>query len=153
MEGYADIKNKLYQQCLGTIEDRINTARSAMQTAQQAANLESKSSVGDKYETGRAMMQLEKEKLMFQIQETLKLRKVLHQIKAEEKSEDVDLGSAVKTSIGNFFVAISVGKIDVEGTVYFTISLASPIGQALHKHKKNDKTTFNGREIVIHDVF
>ena len=77
MEDFSDIKSKLYQQCLNIIEDKINVARVSMDTAQQAADQESKSSVGDKYETGRAMMQLEKEKLMFQIHEALKLKKVL----------------------------------------------------------------------------
>ena len=153
MEGFADIKSRLYQQCLNIIEDKINVARVAMDTAQQAADQESKSSVGDKYETGRAMMQLEKEKLMFQIHEALKLKKVLHQINVEERCDDVDLGSVVETSIGNFFVAVSLGKVNAGDATYFTISLASPIGQALHKLKENDKTTFNGKEIVIYKVF
>ena len=153
MEELTDIKRNLHEQCLAIVEARINTARIAMQTAQQAANQESKSSAGDKYETGRAMMQLEKEKLMLQVQEALKLRKVLHQIKAEEINKDIDLGSVVNTSMGNFFVAVSAGKINVGNTVYFTISLASPIGQALHQHKENDKIIFQGKEVVIHTVF
>ncbi|MCG8318654.1 MAG: GreA/GreB family elongation factor [Cytophagales bacterium] len=153
MEEYWDIKSSLYEQCRATVEARITSTGNAMDTARQAANLEAKSSVGDKYETDRAMMQLEMEKLTFQMEEALKLRKVLHQISIEETSRKVDLGSVVKTSMGNFFVAVPAGKMDVNDTVYFTISLASPIGQALYGHKENEKIVFNGKEVTIHQIF
>ena len=153
MDDYKEIKGDLHKQCMASVEARINTADAAMETARQAANQESKSSVGDKYETERAMMHLEMEKLMFQMQEALKLRKVLHQINIEEPVSNVDLGSVVKTSMGNFFIAISAGKLQIGDTVYFTVSLASPIGQALYRHRKNDTITFNGKEVTIHEVF
>ena len=153
MENYKDVKSNLFDQCLATVEARLNTTSDAMETARQAADQESKSSVGDKYETGRAMMQLEMEKLNHQMQEVLKLKKVLHQINVEETNSKIDLGSVVKTSIGNFFIAFSAGKMEVGDTVYFTISLASPIGQVLYQHKAHDKIVFNGKEVKILQVF
>jgi hypothetical protein len=67
-----DIKIKLYQYCVEFIDKRIAGAREAIQIAQDSANEETKSSAGDKYETGRAMAQLEIEKNTTQLEEALK---------------------------------------------------------------------------------
>ena len=55
-------KIELYNSCLAHIEDQIARANSAMANAQQDSNQQTKSSAGDKYETGRAMAQLDKER-------------------------------------------------------------------------------------------
>ena len=54
-----------------------------MVNAQEAANEEGKSSVGDKYETGRAMMQIERDKAAQQLDEALKLKNIIDQISIE----------------------------------------------------------------------
>ena len=64
------IKQELYKLCQTYIQQRILTAKQAIEAAQQAANNETKSSSGDKYETGRAMMQLEIEKDSAQLSES-----------------------------------------------------------------------------------
>jgi len=58
----VELKNKIVGICLAEIEKRIHTAKSAMESAEESARNETKSSAGDKFETGRAMMHLEKEK-------------------------------------------------------------------------------------------
>ena len=52
----------------------------AISGAQNSANEETKSSAGDKYETGRAMAQLEIEKNMTQLAEAKRLKQTLEQI-------------------------------------------------------------------------
>ena len=54
-------KAKLYDSCLKLVDERVAHIEDAMRNAQASANEETKSSAGDKYETGRAMMHLEKE--------------------------------------------------------------------------------------------
>ena len=41
------------------LDEKIQVALQAMKAAQESANAETKSSAGDKYETGRAMGQIE----------------------------------------------------------------------------------------------
>ncbi|MDB5240215.1 MAG: hypothetical protein JWP57_840, partial [Spirosoma sp.] len=48
------LKQALHARCRHYVQQRIDTARQAMEAAQESANSESKSSAGDKYETGRA---------------------------------------------------------------------------------------------------
>jgi hypothetical protein len=54
------------------VHQRIASAEEAIRMAQESANQEGKSSAGDKYETGRAMAQLEIEKASGQLAEANK---------------------------------------------------------------------------------
>ena len=68
-----------------------------MNDAQRSANEEGKSSAGDKYETGRAMMQIERDKAANQLEEALKLKRILDQIQPEVQHERILIGSVVIT--------------------------------------------------------
>lgn len=147
----ADLKSTLFNSCVQYAERRIATAREAFNTAQQASNEESKSTAGDKHDTSRAMMQIEAEQAAKQLTEAEKLKDELGRLDLSEKS-DVMLGSVVKTSSGNYFVAISAGKIEAGTEIYFAVSISSPIAQAMKGLKKNDKYVFNGKSVSITEV-
>lgn len=118
-------------------------------SAQQAANDDTKSSAGDKYETNREMMQAEKDKAMQQLSEALKLRKVLDGINIKNNSDAIGLGSLVQTNIGLFYIAVAIGEFEIDKTKVFGISPVSPIGNALKGYKKGDIINFNGREVSV----
>lgn len=146
------IKEKLLSHCYSFMEERIASANAAIRMAQQDANEETKSSAGDKYETGRAMAQLEIEKNSTQLAEALKQRQVLSQLQLENNSTTVCLGSLVDTQQGNYFLAIPAGKIEIDGITYYAVSPASPIGTILMGLKAGASVTFNKKEIVIRKV-
>jgi hypothetical protein len=128
---FPSLKKKLFAHCIAYIQQRIGNAQEAIETAQAAANEETKSSAGDKYETGRSMMQLEMEKNSIQLEQSIKLRNVLDQIKIDRKLDSAHPGSLVITDQSNFFIAISVGQIVLDGTTFLIISQDSPIGAKL----------------------
>jgi transcription elongation GreA/GreB family factor len=138
------IKQTLYDLCSSFVEERIVMYQKAMKEAQEAANQEEKSSAGDKYETTRAMMQIEKDKNAKQLEETIKLKKALSQINPSSSSDTVSLGSLVLTDVGNFYISISVGKIKVKDIDYIALAPTSPLGGALMNKKVNETATFNG---------
>ena len=146
------LKQQLFAHCEQYIHQKITHAQKAIEEAQQAANEETKSSAGDKYETGRAMMQLEKEKHATQLNEGLKLQKVLAQITPQSSHQAGGLGSLVITSQANYYIAISAGKITIDKQNYFIISLASPIGQALQGLQKGEQVVFRGQTISIKNI-
>lgn len=147
-----NIKHELYNLCQVYLQQRIQTAKQAIEEAQQAANNETKSSSGDKYETGRAMMQLEIEKDSVQLSESLKLKQALDQISIDNSSTSVHPGSLVVTDQAVFFIAISVGKLTLHGKTYLAISPASPVGIKLLGLKLNDSFTFNDRTYVVQEI-
>ncbi|OIN58962.1 3-oxoacyl-ACP synthase [Arsenicibacter rosenii] len=146
------VKDALYQQCQQYVRQRIDTARSAMEAAQESANEESKSSAGDKYETGRAMAQIERDRHAQLLAEALKLEQDLHQLDIDKPSSVVRAGSLVLTNRGRFFIAISVGKLVINGVDYFVVSPASPIGALLIGHSAGDTVTFNKMAYQLQEV-
>lgn len=136
-------KTKLLALCEAYVQKRVDTARQAMEAAQEAANSESKSSAGDKYETGRAMAQLERDRHAQLLAEALKLKRDLEQIKVDKFYETVQPGSVVTTDRETFFISIGAGKLTLDGIDYLAISIASPIGSALTGRKIGDAVTFN----------
>ncbi len=146
------IKQELYKLCQTYIQQRILTAKQAIEAAQQAANNETKSSSGDKYETGRAMMQLEIEKDSAQLSESLKLKHMLDQINIDKRSTCVQAGSLVVTNQGVFFIAISVGKLSLHGKTYFAVSPASPMGVKLMGLIHGQSYTLNNCNYVVQEI-
>lgn len=117
----------------------------AMQAAQAASNEEEKSSAGDKYETARAMGQLDREMHGKQYEQARNERLLLERLNASPASV-VGLGAIVHTQAsGIFYLAVSIGKLTVEGTEVMVVSQQSPIGQALLGKHPGDEFGFRGK--------
>ncbi len=142
----GNVKTQLLGHCLDYVNLRISTATQSMNNAQAAANEEGKSSAGDKYETGRAMMQIERDKAAQQLEEALKLKKVLDGLDALIISKAVRLGSVVKTTNYNFYLSISAGKFLIGKEEYIAVSPISPIGKLLLNLKEGDQFVFNKKQ-------
>ena len=71
----ATLKLKVHQKCSYLALTKIENLKSELESLQEASNADIKSSVGDKYETGRSMIMLEKEKLVAQLQDAYKMKK------------------------------------------------------------------------------
>lgn len=142
------LKERLLHHCQELINGKIEVLQQAIREFQDAANEDSKSSMGDKYETNRAMMHLEKEKAATQLNQNLKMRQVLDsiRIKAHEK---VEIGSIVHTDKGTYFIAVGLGPLDFDGAKYFVISAASPIGQEMMGRQAGDTFSFRGSDDTI----
>ena len=144
-----DLKQKLYAHCVAFLNKRIDAAQEAIKMAQDSANDETKSSAGDKYETGRAMMQLEIEKNATQLEEAYKQKKMLDLINVELQPLKIQSGSLVFTSQGNFFIAISVGLVVIEDKSFAIVSAQSPIGSRLIGLQTGDSFSFGNKTYKI----
>lgn len=139
-----NVKEQLHALCIAAVVKRIANAKSAIDTARESANDDTKSTAGDKHETGRAMAQLEQEKSAQQLNEALDLKNSLEKIDPSFVSETVQVGSLVFTDKGRFFLSVPVGKLSLNGQDYFCITMASPIGGKIRNLKKNDGFEMNG---------
>lgn len=63
------LKQQLISDCTKKLQQQIVSLKQLLDEVTEAVNNETKSSVGDKHETSRAMMQLEQEKLGKQLLE------------------------------------------------------------------------------------
>ena len=148
----SELKQSILSKIMLIINERIDSAKQAIASAKESRDNETKSSVGDKYETGRAMMQMELEKNRVQLNKALKIKNELEQINLHKKYDRVEFGSLVHASNGTYFISTAIGKLVVEAKTIYSISMASPIGRLLHNKKAGDKFIFQGKEISILEV-
>ncbi|MFP4844510.1 3-oxoacyl-ACP synthase [Winogradskyella sp. PE311] len=146
------IKQKLYDQCKQHLNNRLKVVQSTITDIQNNLQSETKSSAGDKHETGRAMLQLEREKTGQQLAEIQKQFQILNKINPETKHNAIALGSVVYTTQFNYFVAISEGELKLDNEKFFAISPITPIGKLLMAKKKNDIFKFRNQNISILEV-
>jgi hypothetical protein len=147
------IKKQLLQICLENQLKRVEHARKAMEDAQQSANSEERSTAGDKYDTSRAMSQNVRDMNARQLQGAFKDLATLQQIDPQVTPLVVGVGSVVKTTGGNYFVAISGGPYTVLKDTYYSVSTAAPLGQVLLGKKTGDTFLFRGKIFSITAVF
>ena len=143
MQDPYHIKKQLLDTCTEYVDQRLQKLRSQIKSLEESLNSETKSSAGDKHETGRAMVQLEREKSGRQLFEAEKLEKLISKVSIENHSEVIKLGSLVITSQVNYFIAISVGKVEVKNVSYYAIAPDTPIGKLLLGKKVDDEVIFN----------
>jgi len=144
-----NIKQSLYNQCKEFVENRFQTIQNTINEIQIALTSETKSSAGDKHETGRAMLQLEREKAGNQLAEIVKVKEALSKININNSSKIIGLGSLVYTTNANYFIAISGGELKVGKELFYAISSNTPIGQLLIGKTIGDKIQFRDQEFII----
>ncbi len=145
-------KEGLYQYCLGLLKSRVEEAEILMDAAQQASNSETKSSAGDKYETGRAMAQLEKERHARRHSEALDALYRLESIGCRPKAEEVEVGSFVETKTATYYLLVGLGMVEYEGRTVHVISEHAPMGQILLGLEEEEDFVFRDRESVVRRI-
>ena len=147
-----NIKERLYSKCKIFTDQRFETINEAIKAIQNSLLSETKSSAGDKHETGRAMLQLEREKAGNQLAEIQKVKEQLTKISTSKVSDIVKLGSVVYTNKANYYIAISAGVLKVGKESFYAISPSTPIGQLLLSKRVKDQITFRENSFVIEKI-
>ena len=126
------MKEQICYSVLQFLNKKIINIRKTIFSIQKARNNEIKSSAGDKYETGRVMMQNELEKQALLLQQYQNQKANILKIQNMKTSEEIGFGSLVLTNQGNYLIAIGIGH-DV--TKYYnkavTIHRAEELGNVM----------------------
>ncbi|MFH6767239.1 3-oxoacyl-ACP synthase [Gaetbulibacter aquiaggeris] len=149
MKSKFELKKQLFNQCSDFIEHRLLAIKNTITDIQESLDSETKSSAGDKHETGRAMLQLEREKLGQQLAEIQKLKQELLKVNIETVSKKIFLGSLVYTSKHNYFMAISAGELTYKSEKFYAISFSTPIAKVLLTKEVGDHIEFGNSTFAI----
>ncbi len=147
-----NVKQQLQEFCQEYVKDRTLRIQNNINDIRESLASETKSSAGDKHETGRAMLQLEREKLGQQLLEAERMAIILSRISILIKTNAVVLGSWVKTSKRDYFLAISAGAYEGAADPIYCISRATPIGKLLLGKSIGDVVDFDGENIRISEI-
>ncbi len=145
-------KPRLIAHLRALLQERLATAEQEIAATRASFASDTKSSAGDKHEVGRAMVQQELDKLEEQRAKLLVLQQELARVPLERVFDTVAFGSWVDTDQGSYFVAIGLGRVEFDGGTCFAISLASPMGQALHGKRAGEEVLFNGKSLRVQRI-
>lgn len=126
---------------------------SELKSAREAGNNETKSSAGDKHETGRALAQLEQENLSLQLVKQKELEYQFQKLNPKSAFLKAQAGSLVDLNSFWVLLGISLGNINVEGETVFAVSLKSPMGQQLIGKSVGEGFSLNGQEFKINQLY
>jgi transcription elongation GreA/GreB family factor len=142
-------REQLILLCQEFITNRQQVVQKVISEIEISLQSETKSSAGDKHETSRAMLQIEREKAGNQLAEITKTKTILNKVYCKSSNQVIKLGSLVYTTSANYFVAISAGKLIANQKMFYAISPSTPIGKLLIGKQTGDKVEFNGSTFKI----
>lgn len=140
-----EIKSGLFEHCQTQVNSRYDKINQTLASIMEALLEESKSSSGDKHETGRAMLHIDRENAGRQLMEVEKLLAIINKIDLKKYSDYVRLGSLVYTDKFTYFISLSIGIVKIDKTDYVCVALNSPVGILL-----SGKAT--GEKFILNDV-
>jgi dsDNA-specific endonuclease/ATPase MutS2 len=148
-EALKALKQQLHEQCLQLVSEKISGIQQAMDMLESSMREETKSSAGDKYETGREMIKQEVEKLSVQLQEVIKQQQLLQQPNLLQETQVVEQGALVLSDKGNFYLSVGLGQLVIGEKKFIAVSPVSPLAQKMMGLKQADKFIFNAQEYTL----
>lgn len=146
-------KQGLLEYCAKLFNAKLENYQSDLKVLNDSYGTETKSSAGDKYETTREMIHIEKGKVVNQIEMVKKSLVQLRQLSNQNKEfQQVENGVLFLTKDIGFFLGIAIGEMEYEGRKIYCISSAAPIAKSFLGKKTGDKIFFNQQESEIINV-
>lgn len=146
------LKHAAHAACRSLIDERIRAIETGIAEAEASARSDTKSSAGDKYETGRAMAQQEVEKQQTALANLQRMRTILTHIDPMMRQRSVSEGALVRLDSGLFYIAVGLGRVMVDGSDIQVISPQAPLAQLLMNKEAGASATFNGRTHTVLEI-
>jgi len=112
---------------------------------------DTKSTAGDKHETGRAMNQLEQERVLGQLQTVRSQLNLVLKIDTSINVTSASFGALIESNMGYFFISVGIGQLNFEGTNVFCIGQDAPISKFLFG-KSTGSFSWNDKELILHQI-
>lgn len=145
-------KAEIHAVILQHLEERMDQARKDFQLAKESRDSDTKSSAGDKFETGREMMQREMDKISAALDMQKNQLTVMQRISLNENKTRIGIGSYITTDAENYYVSVGLGKLTCRETTFYAISADSPLGELLVGKQINEIIELRGRKITIKSI-
>jgi len=139
--------------CLAQLTERQARLIQELEQLKLSAEQDTKSSMGDKYETGREMINLEKGKISEQLTQVNLMLDMIRGIDPKKRLKKAGLGALIATEMAQYFIAVGLGQVSVNDEVVFVISAASPIGRAMLDKSVGDTFEMAGRRQSLLEIY
>ena len=130
----------------------VMTAKQSIEHAEEATRSETKSSAGDKFETGRAMAHAEMHKAKRAFAEAKMMLTDLQSIHIATIHAKIQKGALIETDTGLYFLSVGLGKLSLEGQTFFIMSAQSPLGTLFLNKAVGEQIRFRDRDMLIKEI-
>lgn len=145
-------KQDVLKHCIAHVQNRIKEIDLAIADVQSSLFSETKSSAGDKYETSREMLQQDLNRFQNQLLIAENDKLTLESIDYSKKLDAIRHGALFRTEQSYYFIAISVGRLEINSQTVFVISAESPIGKSVLGLKVDNYINFNNLKDKIVEI-
>ena len=145
-------KSDVHSTCRAYLQQKIEGLKEELEAVRESAIAETKSSMGDKYETGREMMMQERNRLGKQLDIYTDQLTTLESIDPDKSHDEVKHGCIVFTDKSTFFISSAIGQVNLNSQSVFAISNEAPIAKAMKGKKTGDVFSFNGATHTIKKI-
>jgi transcription elongation GreA/GreB family factor len=145
-------KAEIHSVILQHLQERLEQGKKDFQLAKESRDSDTKSSAGDKFETGREMMQREMDKISASLDMQKSQLAQMQRIDLQENPKQVGIGSFIETDAENYYLSVGLGKLTYSDTPFYAISADSPMGELLMGKQKGDTIELRGRIITLKSI-
>lgn len=146
-------KESLHLHCINVVKEKIRIFENELKALTRSASSDTKSSMGDKYETSREMINLEKGKIGQQLQHAQNMALILRGINSSQLMDSAELGAVVRTNKTTFYLSAPLGQVSVNNKTCFCISMGSPIAREMISKKIGDIFLMAGQSQEIIEIY
>lgn len=147
------LKKKKFKAALMQFLERKGASISAeLASLKEDMMNETKSSAGDKFETGREMMQQSLSQLETQLDILNRHLQLCNEISIKA-SPEIASGSLVSTNTHHFFIGLALGKVQLNGLNYYLLSEKAPIAKKMLGRRAGDQFKFRNQSIRIKAIY
>ena len=138
---------------MGHVDKDLEEAKARMASLKESLGAESKSSAGDKHETGRAMIHLEQERVQETVGRLEHMRGVLVQRATQGKAiQRVSPGALVETTGPWVLVGVPLGKVQLPDALVLCVGVEAPLAQQWHGAQPGDQVVLGSQELTIQAI-
>jgi len=145
-----EVKAKLLFKCITQQTEVISQLQQEIAEAQKQAN--DYGQPKDRYDAFRTKLMRQIELYAKQLDKANIVINTLQKIDIEKELKKVEFGALIITNKQKLFVSAGLGKVNLDGEIYYAISPQVPIFVALKEKRKGDKVIFNGMKLIISDI-
>lgn len=148
------MRDIILKHLLDHVDKNLAEAKARMASLKESLGAESKSSAGDKHETGRAMIHLEQERVQDTVGRLEHMRGLLMQRAAQDKViQRVSPGALVETTGPWVLVGVPLGKVQLPDALVLCVGAEAPLAQQWHGAQPGDQVALGPQKLTIQAIY
>jgi regulator of replication initiation timing len=140
-------KTEVVEACIKFQSTQVDTLKKQLNQILESAN-----DVSEGGESFREQLQVEREMYNKKLREATETLEIVKRIDSKKYSDQISVGSLIKTTEQTFFICTSIGELKINGNSCFVISTSSPVYELLAGKKKGQQYKFRDKTVDILEV-